>query len=97
VRDREIEQVIAQHPDLDRQVTRWRAANPDATLEQAVRDLGLWPKNPRDADAQRIVWLALRRLGDPAAVRLGFHAMRGMTGTVSPDPAGTAQAPGGTT
>jgi len=74
-----MERVSQQHPDLDEQVTGWRAANPAGTLEQAVRDLGLWPKNPQDADAQRIVWLALRRLSDPVAVRLGFHAMRNMT------------------
>jgi len=76
VRDREIERVTQQNLDLDEQVAGWRAANPEGTLEQAVRDLGLWPRNPRDADAQRIIWLALRRLSDPAAIRLGFHAMR---------------------
>jgi hypothetical protein len=76
VRDREIERIIAQNPGLDEQVARWRTENPAGTLEQAVRDLGLWPRNPRDSDAQRLVWLALRRLGDPAAARLGFPAMR---------------------
>jgi len=76
VRDRELEHVAEQNPDLDERVARWRAGHPSATLVQAVRDLELWPKNPRDADAQRLVWKALRRLGDPAAVRLGFPAMR---------------------
>jgi len=71
-----MERVTQQNPDLDEQVAGWRAANPDGTLKEAVRDLGLWPRNPSDADAQRIIWLALRRMGDSAAIRLGFHAMR---------------------
>jgi hypothetical protein len=70
-----MERLIRQHPDLDGEVGRWRAQHPDGTLQDAVADLGLWP-NPGDADAQRMIWLALRRLGDPAAERQGFPAMR---------------------
>jgi hypothetical protein len=88
MRDREMERVTQQHPDLNEHVAKWRAANPDGTLEQAVRDLDLWPRNPRDADAQRIIWLALRRLKDPVALRLGFHQMRGMNVLATPQLAG---------
>jgi hypothetical protein len=76
MRSREWARVIAAHPDLDLRVATWRAGYPDGTLEEAVRDLELWPRNPRDSDAQRLVWLALRRLGDPVAARLGFPGMR---------------------
>ena len=76
MRDRDMVRITRQNPDLDKHVAKWREENPGGTLEQAVRDLELWPKNPADADAQRIVWIALRRLADPVATRLGFHAMR---------------------
>ncbi|HXL93800.1 MAG TPA: hypothetical protein VN969_33120 [Streptosporangiaceae bacterium] len=89
-----MERVAQQNPDLDEQVAGWRAANPDGTLEQAVRDLGLWPRNPRDADAQRIIWLALRRLSDSAAIRLGFHAMRNAHVLMSRDTAPRRSSPG---
>jgi len=93
VRDREMERVTQQNPDLDEQVAQWRAANPDGTLEQAVRDLGLWPRNPRDADAQRIIWLALRHLSDPVAIRLGFHAMRNANVPAARDAASQRSSP----
>jgi hypothetical protein len=75
MRGRQMESVIRQHPDLDGEVGRWRAQHPDGTLQDAVADLELW-HNPGDADAQRMIWIALRHLGDAAAKRLGFPAMR---------------------
>jgi hypothetical protein len=67
-----------QHPPkkLDPAVAEWRRENPDGTLEDLVRDLGLWER-PHDEDAQRLAWYALKRLRDPAALR-GFPAMRAM-------------------
>jgi hypothetical protein len=59
---------------LNPRIARWRAAHPDGTLEDAVRDLELW-HIPQDPDAQRLVWYRLRDLGDPAALE-GFQAMR---------------------
>ena len=88
-----MERVTQQHPDLDEQIAKWRAANPDGTLEQAVCDLELWPKNPRDADAQRIIWLALRRLSDSVAIRLGFHAMRNVNVPAARDAAPQRSSP----
>jgi hypothetical protein len=85
-----MERITRQNPVLDEQVAKWRAANPDGTLEQAVRDLGLWPRNPGDADAQQIIWLALRRMKDPVATRLGFPAMRGVSIPALSQPAGEA-------
>jgi hypothetical protein len=76
MRDREMEHLVAANLDLDGRVAAWRRDHPDGTLRDAVDDLGLWPKNPADPDAQRMIWLALRRLGDPAARRQGFPAMR---------------------
>jgi hypothetical protein len=70
-----MERILAAHPDLDERVAWWRGQHPDGTLRDAVGDLGLW-HNPGDADAQRLIWLALRHLGDPAAERQGFPAMR---------------------
>jgi hypothetical protein len=74
MRDREIERVKARNPDLGKRVTAWREQHPDGTLEQAVRDLDLWPV-PQDPDAQRLVWKVLRDIVDPAALE-GFPAMR---------------------
>jgi len=74
VRTREIEAVEKRHPDLDEQVTAWRAQHPAGTLEDAVRDLKLWSV-PQDPDAQRLVWKVLWNAADPAA-RAGFPAMR---------------------
>src|SRR5580698_1312459 len=76
MRNRELDSVLRANPDLDERVAEWRQQHPSGTLEQAVSDLELWPKNPRDKDAHRIVWVTLRHLGDPVAVRLGFPAMR---------------------
>jgi hypothetical protein len=59
---------------LNPRIAGWREAHPDGTLEDAVRDLGLW-HIPQDPDAQRLVWYRLRDLGDPAALE-GFQAMR---------------------
>ena len=74
MRNREIDAVEKQHPDLDEQVTGWRTQHPDGTLEDAVRDLKLWSV-PQDPDAQRLVWKVLRDIADPAALE-GFPAMR---------------------
>jgi hypothetical protein len=71
-----MQRVVAQNPDLDEKVARWRTGHPAGTLEQAVRDLGISRRNPADKDAQRMIWIILRNAGDPAAVRLGFQAMR---------------------
>jgi hypothetical protein len=60
MRNREMERVLAQNPDLDERLTKWRSEHRDGTLEDAVRDLEIWPKNPGDKDAQAIVWIALR-------------------------------------
>jgi hypothetical protein len=76
MRSREIERLAAANPDLDDRVAAWRGKHPDGTLRDAVADLELWPKNPGDPDAQRMIWLALRHIGDPAAERQGFPAMR---------------------
>jgi hypothetical protein len=64
------------HPatELDPRVAAWREEHPDGTLEDLVRDLGLWVR-PADEDAQRLAWYSLKRLHDPAAIE-GFHAMR---------------------
>jgi hypothetical protein len=64
------------HPadKVDPRVAEWRETHPAGTLEDLVRDLGLWNK-PGDEDAQRLAWYSLRRLKDPAAME-GFHAMR---------------------
>jgi hypothetical protein len=75
MRDRDMERITRQNPDLDERVAQWRASHPSGTLRDAVTDLELW-HNPGDADAQRMIWLVLRRLGDAAAVRQGFPAMR---------------------
>jgi anti-sigma factor RsiW len=77
VRDREMDRVLAQNPDLDERVAHWRAGHPSGTLEQAVRDLNLWHK-PADKDAQAIIWTMLRQRKDPAAMQ-GFHVMRNAT------------------
>jgi hypothetical protein len=76
MRDREMEHVVAANLDLDERVATWRRQHADGTLRDAVADLELWPTNPDDPDAQRMIWLALRRIGDPVATRLGFPAMR---------------------
>lgn len=75
MRDRDLERIAHQNPDLDERVAQWRAGHLSGTLRDAVADLELW-HNPRDADAQRMIWLALRRLGDAVALRQGFPAMR---------------------
>ena len=62
MRDREMDRFERQHPDLARRVTEWHAAHPGGTLEDAVRDLDLWPV-PQDRDAQWLVW---RRLPEEA-------------------------------
>jgi len=69
-----MERVIAQNLDLDARVAQWRADHPSGTLQEAVGDLKLWPRTG-DPDAQRLVWYALRRIDDPAALE-GFPAMR---------------------
>jgi hypothetical protein len=51
MRDREMNRFEKQHPDLEERVARWSEAHPGGSLEDAVRDLGLWP-NPKDRDAQ---------------------------------------------
>jgi hypothetical protein len=67
------------HPpaQIDPLVAGWRGQHPDGSLEDLIRDLGLWDK-PGDEDAQRLAWYSLRRLKDPAAME-GFHAMRAAT------------------
>jgi hypothetical protein len=62
------------HADLDVLLARWRHDHGDGCLEDAVRDLELWPR-PHDRDVQWLIWQGLRRLGDPAALQ-GFHEMR---------------------
>jgi hypothetical protein len=54
-----------EHPDLAERVGEWAGEYPDGSLEDAVRDLGLWP-NPKDRDAQWFVW---RYLPDGAAAK----------------------------
>lgn len=44
-----------EHPHLRQQVRNWAADHPDGTLEQAVKDLDLWP-DPGDKDARYLVW-----------------------------------------
>jgi len=75
VTDVECDRFERRHPDLASELRQWRAANPGATAEKAVRDLGLW-HNPRDGMAQRYVWWAPKKLGDPLAMQ-GFHAVGG--------------------
>lgn len=54
-----------QHPDLAERVGEWAGEHPHGSLEDAVRDLDLWP-NPKDHDAQWFVW---RYLPGKAAAR----------------------------
>ena len=86
MRTREWQRVVAANMDLDERVAEWRTRHLDGTLEDAVRDLELWPRNPGDSDAQRMIWLALTRLGDPVAAGLGFPGMRAAAKAVE-DPA----------
>ena len=65
MRDREMNRFEKQHPDLEERVAEWSGAHPDGSLEDAVRDLGLWP-DPKDRDAQWFVW---RYLPGNAAAR----------------------------
>lgn len=76
MRERECESFEAAHPDLKEKVAKWRAEHPHGTLVEAVTGLELWPRNPRDRDAQWYVWRCLHDLGDPVAVRDGFAGMR---------------------
>ena len=92
MRNRELEHVIAANLDLDERVVGWREQHPDGTLRDAVADLELWPKNPHDPDAQRLVWITLRHLGDPEATKLGFPAMRRMGVPAARDAAPAAPA-----
>jgi hypothetical protein len=65
MRDREMNSFERRHPDLAERVAEWHESHPGGSLEDAVRDLGLWP-NPRDRDAQWFVW---RYLPSDAAAR----------------------------
>ncbi len=70
MRDREMLRFERQHPDLAERVAAWHAAHPDCSresLEDAVRDLQLWPK-PKDRDAQWFVW---RHLPGQSRERIG--------------------------
>ena len=51
MKDREMNRFERQHPDLAERIEDWAGEHPDGSLEDAVRDLGLWP-NPKDRDAQ---------------------------------------------
>jgi hypothetical protein len=75
VREREYEKFETAHPDLTDDVAKWRAEHPHGSLVDAVTDLELWPRNPRDRDAQWYVWRRLYDQGDPVALQ-GFAAMR---------------------
>jgi hypothetical protein len=77
MRERELDRFLAMHPDADlaEDVARWRKQYPDGSLADAVTDLGLWPRNPRDRDVQWFVWRRLYELGDPVAREAGFQAM----------------------
>jgi hypothetical protein len=90
VRDRDLT-AIAETPGLAARVREWRAAYPDRTLEDAVRDLGLW-RVPQDPDAQRVIWFFLKDMGDAPALE-GFQAMRAGAARKLRDPAQSA-APG---
>ncbi len=65
MRAREMHRFERQHPDLAERIKEWAGKHPDGSLEDAVRDLGLWP-NPEDRDAQWFVW---RYLPGNAAAR----------------------------
>ncbi len=67
MRDREMDRFERQHPDLAERVAEWADDHPGGTLEDAVRDLALWPK-PKDRDAQWFVW---RYLPDEARRQIG--------------------------
>jgi GntR family transcriptional regulator len=77
MRDREMDQLERRHPGLAKRVTEWHEAHPGGTLEDAVRDLGLW-RNPRDRDAQWLVWRHLpedrRRIETPGGA--STHPLR---------------------
>lgn len=66
MRDREMIRFERQHADLAEQVGKWAGEHPGGGLEDAVRDLGLWP-NPKDRDAQWFVW---RHLPDDAQTQI---------------------------
>jgi hypothetical protein len=55
VRDRELSRLERRHRDLGQVLARWCEQNPDASVEDAVRDLNLW-HNPQDRDARWLVW-----------------------------------------
>jgi hypothetical protein len=76
MRDGEMYQWDRDHPArrLDPLVEGWRALHPGGSLEDLVRDLGLWHK-PKDRDAQWLAWQALKRTGDRIALE-GFPAAR---------------------
>ncbi|MGO8956940.1 MAG: hypothetical protein ACLQFR_06175 [Streptosporangiaceae bacterium] len=63
MRDREMNRFEWQNPDLAERIKEWAGEHPDSSLEDAVRDLDLWP-NPKDRDAQ---WFVLRYLPSNAA------------------------------
>jgi hypothetical protein len=70
-----MDRFIATHPDLDIEVAKWRQEHPHGSLVDAVTDLELWTRNPRDRDAQWFVWRRLYDQGDLVARDLGYQAM----------------------
>jgi|HubBroStandDraft_5_1064220.scaffolds.fasta_scaffold06812_2 hypothetical protein len=66
MRNREMDRFERQHPDLAERVAEWADDHLGGSLEDAVRDLKLWP-NPKDPDVQWFVW---RCLPAQAAARL---------------------------
>jgi hypothetical protein len=74
VRDRELSRLERRHPDLAQVLARWCEQNPDASVEDAVRDLKLW-HNPKDRDARWLVWRHLpqdapQKAAPPGAARV---------------------------
>jgi hypothetical protein len=67
MRSREMERFEAMHPDLAGRAAAWARDCPDGSLEDAVRELGVWHR-PQDRDAQWLVWRAL-----PAGAAARLH------------------------
>jgi hypothetical protein len=59
---------LEKQPQLAEHIEAWAESHPEGSIEDAIRDLGLWPR-PGDKDAQWIVW---KRLPQDHPARVSF-------------------------